>query len=85
MNVVVFWIEPPNPAAFFPSMQQPMAYHTNDLGVALQVAEEKRRAGMRHVTISTENPDSVGQPGVTAVTDGKTPDGNEYGWKKRRL
>ena len=54
------------------------------LAPALAQAEALRRAGMRHVCISSENPDSVGKPGVSAVEGGKTPDGRHYGWTKRR-
>lgn len=37
-----------------------------------------------HVTMSTELSDMVGKAGVDAVVDGKTPDGVDYSWVKRR-
>ena len=54
------------------------------LAPALAQVEALRRAGMRHVCMSSENRDNVGKPGVAAVEDGKTPDGQHYGWTKRR-
>ncbi len=54
------------------------------LGPALKEVEQLRRAGMRHVCISSDNLQSVGKPGVDGVEDGKTPDGQAYGWTKRR-
>jgi len=54
---------------------------TNDgeesLGVALKEAERLRKEGFHHVTISTENSNSVGKPGVDVTND-------TYNWKKRR-
>jgi hypothetical protein len=52
------------------------------LGLALKLTQEKRNAGMTHVVMSTENSDQVGKPGVDAVEDGKTPDGEIYDWSK---
>ena len=45
-------------------------------------AEERRRAGCPHVTISTELASHVGKPGVAAVEAGRTPDGEVYEWSK---
>jgi len=53
-----------------------------DLNAALRHAELHRRQGMRFVTMSAENPNQVGQMGVTAIVDGKTPDGEDYTWSK---
>ena len=39
---------------------------------ALQYTEGWRRMGMTFVTMVSENPDSVGRPGVDSVVDGKT-------------
>jgi hypothetical protein len=44
----------------------------------------RRRFDIRHVTISSESANSVGEAGVTSVEDGKTPDGHDYTWRKRR-
>lgn len=49
----------------------------NVLGVAMSKAEEFRKMGYRHVSISTENSMLVGKRGVD-VTD------ETYSWKKRR-
>lgn len=54
------------------------------LNAALKFCEDVRRQGMMHVVMSSEMPGSVGSPGVDCVVDGKTPDGVDYTWKKRR-
>ena len=84
-STVVFWIEPPDPNAFFPSLQPSMCRHAADLGEALKIAENMRREGKQHVCISSENSDCVTKPGVDSVEGGKTPDGHDYTWKKRRV
>jgi hypothetical protein len=33
----------------------------------------------------SEDPNSVGKPGVDEIVNGKLPDGTNYEWKKRRL
>ncbi|MBI1772587.1 MAG: hypothetical protein HYR68_09650 [Burkholderiales bacterium] len=40
-------------------------------------AEQRQGAVIRHITMSCENPDSVGHAGVADA-------GPEYSWKKRR-
>ncbi len=40
-------------------------------------AERRQGAAIRHITMSCENPDSVGYAGVADA-------GPEYSWKKRR-
>lgn len=50
----------------------------------LSSAEALRKAGMHHVCISTEFSSNIGKAGVSSVEDGKTPDGVEYLWVKRR-
>ena len=40
--------------------------------------------GRTFVTIASAPTNSVGRPGVDSVKDGKTPDGHNYDWKKRR-
>ena len=49
---------------------------------ALDIVKEKRDAGHRFVTMVAEDPGHVGKPGVDAVVDGKTPDGQDYDWSK---
>ena len=77
MGIVVFWL----------SADQP--HHTRftdrQLTEALAFCQHQRRQpGVTHVTICTDDPNSVGQPGVDAVKDGRTPDGEPYTWVKRR-
>lgn len=50
----------------------------------LALAERLRKSGMRHVCISSELSSNIGKAGVTAVEGGKTPDGEDYTWVKRR-
>ena len=49
---------------------------------ALEVVKEKRDAGHSFVTMVAEDPRHVGKPGVDAVVNGKTPDGQDYEWSK---
>ena len=49
---------------------------------ALDLVKAKRDAGHSFVTMVAEDPDHVGKPGVDAVVDGKTPDGQDYEWSK---
>ncbi|MEO6277020.1 hypothetical protein [Roseateles sp.] len=57
-------------------------FGSKELTQALACAEDRRRQGHRHVSISTELEGSVGRPGVSAVESGKTPDGEAYEWSK---
>lgn len=75
MSIVVFWLEPDGGPAHH-------EFPAHDLLVALKFSEERRREGKRHVSISTELPDSVGKGGVTAVEDGRLPDGHVYDFNK---
>ena len=54
------------------------------LDQALKWANELRANGNRFVTIASENPNSVGRPGVDSIEDGQLPDGTVYTWRKRR-
>jgi hypothetical protein len=62
--------------------QQSHGVEAVDLVQALQITKDKRDAGYTFVTMVSENPHSVGKPGVAAVVDGKTPDGQDYDWSK---
>jgi hypothetical protein len=62
----------------------PQGIYTNTLTGALKVAEEKRKEGFTFVTMVSEDPNSVGKPGVDSIIDGVLPDGNIYEWKMRR-
>ena len=59
-------------------------YDDDQLSEALRTCERMRKAGRTHVTISSELSGSVGKAGVDSVVDGKTPDGVQYDWTKRR-
>lgn len=52
---------------------------------ALLFSKWMRTCNATFVTMVSENPDSVGKPGVDSIVDGKTPDGHVYDWKKRRI
>ena len=63
---------------------KPDAEEYDEMAMALQVANGLRQDGFRFVTMVSENPNSVGKPGVDSVVDGVLPDGNIYEWKMRR-
>ena len=56
-----------------------------DLNTALRLTEQLRKEGNSFVTMVSENPNSVGKPGVDTIKDGLCPDGVAYSWVKRRL
>lgn len=56
----------------------------DDMSTALKATEFHRSLGRRFVTMVSEDPNSVGKPGVDSVIDGVLPDGNIYEWKMRR-
>lgn len=78
MGIVVYWLDGEGEGAL------PVCefFASSELTQALAWAEDRRRAGHRHVSISTELEDHVGRPGVSAVEGGKTPDGEAYEWSK---
>lgn len=78
MGIVVYWLEGEGEAAA-PVCE---CFASQALTQALACAEAQRRAGHRHVSISTELEDHVGRPGVAAVEGGRTPDGHAYEWSK---
>lgn len=88
LSICVFWLEhdglheESKPyGRVFTSAETPDA-----LGEALKYANNLRKHSyVRHVCMSTENSDQVGTMGVDSIVDGKTPDGNDYTWKKRRV
>lgn len=61
---------------------QPHAQDCASLTEALALTESKRKQGMRFVTMVSESCQSVGQPGVSSVANGKLPDGHHYDWSK---
>ena len=58
--------------------------YTSSLTGALRICEDKRKAGYTFVTMVSEDPNSVGRPGVDSVEDGQLPNGEAYTWRKRR-
>ena len=63
------------------------ASHAHDLEMlseALRYAEGFRKLGMSFVTMVSEDPNSVGKPGVDFIDNGVCPDGVPYTWMKRR-
>lgn len=78
MSIVVYWLVGDGDAA------EPRCEFFNGqaLTQALACAEVQRRAGHRHVCISTALDEQVGAPGVAAVEGGLTPDGQAYDWSK---
>ena len=63
---------------------EPYTSDFSNLTEALNWCHEQRTAGKTVVTMVSENPNSIGKPGVDAVTNGKLPDGSDYTWRKRR-
>ncbi|WP_156391778.1 hypothetical protein [Pelomonas sp. Root405] len=78
MGIVVYWLEGDGEAAA-PVCQ---LFGSKELTQALAWAEDRRRQGHRHVSISAELEESVGRPGVAAVEAGLTPGGEAYEWSK---
>lgn len=75
LGIVVYWLEGDGEAGC-------QSFGSDQLMQALACAEERRKRGHRHVSISTELEDHVGRAGVAAVEAGKTPDGEAYEWSK---
>lgn len=73
----MFWIEG-QPSADLALLPQAQQFTDQEIGQALRFCEQLRKAGKRHVTISSELSTSVGKPGVSD----ELPVG--YDWKKRR-
>lgn len=85
MSIVVYWITKPSGEGMFPGFSEPKCrtFKATELVAALAFCQDQRTAGMRHVSLSSENADSVGEPGVNSIVDGKTPDGHDYEWSKQ--
>lgn len=60
------------------------ALYVMGLNKVLKMTEDLRREGNTFVTMVSEDPNSVGKPGVASVEDGLLPDGTNYEWRKRR-
>ena len=71
----IYWTDP---------LGEACAQDFEGLTEALAHSRYLRDIGRTFVTMVCENPNMVGKPGVDAVIDGKTPDGEAYTWMKRR-
>lgn len=72
----IYWMDQDN---------NPYAFQTSDLLESLAKTKELRENKFCfNVTMCSTNTDMVGKFGVDQVKDGKTPDGVEYSWVKRR-
>jgi len=76
MIYVIYWTETTD------GQSVPCSEGTDDLTEALKIAEQQRKiqyagGNVSHVTLTSENPNSVGKSGVDVV-------GFDYNWKKRR-
>lgn len=78
MGIVVYWLDGEGAEAAADCAH----FSGRELNEALACAEARRRAGHRHVCISTELDEQVGAAGVAAVEGGRTPDGEAYEWSK---
>ena len=78
---MVFWIDVTDigsHSAFFD-----YADYVNPMGEAMNLMAELRKEPQNQfVTMSSQNRNSVGKPGVDSIVDGKTPDGFAYEWSK---
>ena len=63
----------------------PKSMNHEKLNDALVFSSFIRTCNATFVTMVSENPDSVGKPGVDAIINGVLPDGTNYEWKKRRV
>jgi hypothetical protein len=76
MPIVVFWIETDGVPAY-------CEFGDAELMQVLQLTEQLRAQGKRHVTISSDLAGSVGVPGVDELSGGRLPGGEPYEFKKR--
>jgi hypothetical protein len=63
----------------------PFSMDHEGLNDALVFSSLMRTCNARFVTMVSEDPNSVGKPGVDEIVNGKLPDGTNYEWKKRRV
>ncbi|QNP49827.1 hypothetical protein [Diaphorobacter aerolatus] len=84
MSIVVFYLRNQSPEGAAPAWQ-PECLHFSDkqMSEALKQCQLLRAdAHNAHVTISSEMREMVGPMGVSAVEEGRTPDGQDYEWSK---
>lgn len=66
-----------------PPISSFIPFEDSELSAALKTCEKLRAEGARHVVLSSEPTALVGKMGVSAVENGKTPDGFAYEWSKQ--
>jgi hypothetical protein len=85
MSIVIFYFKtnhrgevhnPPQPGFY--------TYEDHEFSEALKMVQNLRDQKMANVVMSSEPSSMVGKMGVDTVADGKTPDGHDYDWIKRR-
>lgn len=84
MSIVVFYLHNTEPEGQ-PPLWQPecQAYTDKEMGNALAACQTLRADPRNaHVCISSELREMVGTMGVSAVENGRTPDGEVYDWSK---
>lgn len=79
MSTVVYWLDH--------STDTPECKHQVFDGELISApvdfcTELRKREDVSHIDMCSENPNMVGQRGVSAVEAGKTPDGHDYEWSK---
>ena len=57
-------------------------FSDTDMKEALVAMQDLRAQNFSFVTMVSENPNSIGKPGVDSVKNGLTPDGIPYTWNK---
>ena len=84
MSIAVFYLRNSEPEGQTPVWQpQCRAFSDAQMSEALALCQQLRKDERHaHVVISSELRDMVGPVGVSAVEDGKTPDGVDYQWSK---
>ena len=78
---MVFWIDIEDIGShceFFDSTE-----YADAMGEAMRLMTQLRKEPQNQfVTMVSQNPNSVGKPGVDSIENGKTPDGHAYTWSK---
>ena len=84
MSLVVFYLRNHSPEGTTPQwLPECLHFGDKEMSEALKQCQLLRAdPNNAHVTMSSEMRDMVGPVGVSAVEDGKTPDGQDYEWSK---
>lgn len=84
MSIVVFYLRNSEPEGQVPAWQSLcQSFADAQMSEALALCQQLRKDVLNaHVTISSELREMVGPVGVSAIEDGKTPDGFDYEWSK---